>query len=238
MTARNIFLSFVGTLFGVIYFGAPALAQMPAAASKSGISAKMPAVVVDPATKKALSLTPDIANGEEIFGVCAGCHLPTGAGAPNGTFPQLAGQHKEVIVKQIFDIRDGRRVNMMMLPFAQSLVDEQEVLDVAAYIQTLPIQKGNGIGPGTALAQGEKVYKENCQVCHGANGEGSGEQFYPLLAGQHYAYALRQINEVAEGKRGNADPTMLKIVQGLSAEDKEAVSDYTSRLQWVERTAK
>lgn len=236
--ARKIFLGFVGMLIGVTNFGVLALAQMPASAAKNGIDAKIPPVVVGPTTTKALSLTPDLANGEEIFGVCAGCHLPTGAGTPNGTFPQLAGQHKEVIIKQVFDIREGHRINMTMLPFAQSLANEQEVLDVSAYIQTLPIQKGNGVGPGTALAQGEKIYKENCMVCHGANGEGSGEKFYPMLAGQHYAYLLRQVNEVAEGKRGNADPTMLKIVQGLSAEDKEAVSDYASRLQWAERTAK
>jgi len=43
--------------------------------------------------EEALTLTPDLENGLEVYEVCAACHLPEGWGKPDGTFPMLAGQH-------------------------------------------------------------------------------------------------------------------------------------------------
>ena len=36
----------------------------------------------------------------------------------DGTFPQLAGQHTTVLIKQMADIRAGERDNPTMYPFA------------------------------------------------------------------------------------------------------------------------
>jgi len=186
----------------------------------------------------ALDLKGNVENGKEAFEICAACHLPSGAGRPDGTFPQLAGQHTTVIIKQIADIREGRRDNPTMYPFAKTLVDSQELADVAAYIATLPIPTDNGKGPGTNLALGEKLYKENCTVCHGENGAGDAAKFYPVLAGQHYKYLLRQINDIADGRRRNANPDMVKIVAPFTPEQRDAVVDYMSRIRWPERQAK
>ena len=184
----------------------------------------------------ALTLTGDIENGEEAYEICSGCHLPSGAGRPDGTFPQLAGQHPVVVIKQIADIRAGRRDNVIMYPFAVSLIDQQELADVAAYIKTLPIPTDNGKGPGTNLEEGKKLFDRDCVECHGAQGEGNAEKFYPVLAGQHYKYLLRQIVEIAEKKRRNANPDMVKIVETYTHEEQIAVVDYMSRLTWPERS--
>ena len=186
----------------------------------------------------ALTLTGNIENGEEAYEICSGCHLPSGAGRPDGTFPQLAGQHPVVVIKQIADIRAGRRDNVIMYPFATSLTDQQELADVAAYIQTLPIPTDNGKGPGTNLEEGKKLFDRDCVECHGAYGEGNAEKFYPVLAGQHYKYLLRQITEIAEKKRRNANPDMVKIVENYTHEEQIAVVDYMSRLHWPERSKK
>jgi cytochrome c553 len=186
----------------------------------------------------ALTLKGDIENGEEAYEICSGCHLPSGAGRPDGTFPQLAGQYPNVIIKQIADIRAGRRDNPIMYPFAKSLVDQQELADVSAYIQTLPIPTDNGKGPGTHIDQGSELYARDCVQCHGEHGEGNEEKFYPVLAGQHYKYLLRQIGEIAEKKRRNANPDMVKIVEKYTHEEQIAVVDYMSRLTWPERSAK
>jgi cytochrome c553 len=185
---------------------------------------------------EALQLKGDLVNGEDVFEVCSACHLPSGAGRPDGTFPQLAGQHTTVIIKQIADIREGRRENPIMYPFAKTLTDSQELADVAAYIETLPIPTDNGRGSGKDLEKGEKLYKDNCVQCHGDHGEGNAEKFYPVLAGQHYKYLLRQIEEITSGKRRNANPDMVKIVKTFDEDQLEAVVDYMSRLSWPERS--
>ena len=184
----------------------------------------------------ALTLKGDVENGEEAFEICSGCHLPSGAGRPDGTFPQLAGQHTTVIIKQIADIRAGRRDNPIMYPFASSLIDQQELADVAAYIQTLPIPTDNGKGPGGDLELGKKLFDRDCVKCHGEHGEGNAEKFFPVLAGQHYKYLLRQINEIAQKKRRNANPDMVKVVEKYTPEELAAVVDYMSRLTWPERS--
>ncbi len=184
----------------------------------------------------ALTLEGDIENGEEAYEICSGCHLPSGAGRPDGTFPQLAGQHPNVIIKQMADIRAGRRDNPIMYPFAISLIDQQELADVSAYIQTLPIPTDNGKGPGTNLELGKELYDRDCVSCHGDKGEGDAAKFYPVLAGQHYKYMLRQIHEIATKKRRNANPDMVKIVEKYTEEEQDAVVDYMSRLTWPERS--
>ena len=50
---------------------------------------------------EALKLKGDKKRGEEAYEVCGACHLPSGAGRPDGTFPQLAGQHTTVLIKQM-----------------------------------------------------------------------------------------------------------------------------------------
>jgi len=187
---------------------------------------------------EALKLTGDTVNGEEAYEICSACHLPSGAGRPDGTFPQLAGQHTTVIIKQIADIRGGLRDNPIMYPFAKTLIDPQELADVAAYIQTLPIPRDNGKGPGTGMERGGELYARDCVECHGDNGAGNAEKFYPVLAGQHYKYLLRQIGDIAAGRRRNANPDMVKIVKEYPAEDLAAVTDYMSRIRWPEREAK
>jgi cytochrome c553 len=184
---------------------------------------------------EALQLEGNVERGLEAYEICSACHLPNGAGRPDGTFPQLAGQHRTVLIKQIADIREGRRDNPIMYPFAITLTDPQELADVAAYVETLPIPTDNGKGPGEALDRGGELYARDCVKCHGDHGQGKMEDFFPVLAGQHYAYLLRQIRDIAGGRRRNANPDMVKIVKEYPDEDLVAVVDYMSRLGWPER---
>jgi len=180
---------------------------------------------------EALKLKPDLENGLEVYEVCAACHLPEGWGKPDGTFPMLAGQHKNVIIKQLSDIRALNRDNPTMYPFAlpKSIGGSQSIADVAAYIAKLPMNPEPGYGDGKDLALGEKLYKENCVRCHGANGEGSEEKYYPRIQGQHYKYLVRQFEWIRDGKRRNANPDMVKQIQGFSDKDMRAVMDFVSR---------
>ena len=92
----------------------------------------------------------------------------------------------------------------------------------------------NGKGAWAAgtpeFAQGEKLYKENCVECHGERGEGSYEKFYPRIEGQHYNYMLRQFEWIRDGKRRNANPDMVKQINGFSDKDMQTVINYVSRI--------
>jgi len=182
---------------------------------------------------EALHLQGNAENGRDVYEVCAACHLPEGWGLDDGTFPQLAGQHHNVIIKQLADIRAGNRDNPTMYPFAlpSQIGGAQALADVVAYMAKLPMTPKNGVGPGDDLEHGKKLYEENCVRCHGPNGEGDNDKYYPRVHGQHYNYIVRQFGEIKNGKRRNANPDMVEQVKNFSARDVLAVSDYTSRLK-------
>ena len=183
---------------------------------------------------EALHKKGDVKAGKDAYEVCGACHLPSGAGRPDGTFPQLAGQHSTVLIKQMADIRAGLRDNPTMYPFAATLTDAQELADAAAYIQSLciPVDHGKYEGKDAALqiSQGKDLYEKQCKECHGANGEGNKEKFYPVIAGQHYKYLLRQMTEIREGKRRNANPDMVKVIKPYTDAQLVAISAYQSSL--------
>jgi cytochrome c553 len=183
--------------------------------------------------ERALSLEPDVAHGLEVYRICADCHQPEGWGLPDGSVPQLAGQHRTVIIKQLADIRAGNRDNPTMLPFAsaQRIGGAQSVADVAGYIDTLEINASNGKGPGKDLELGRTLYAGNCAQCHGPQGEGDADAYVPRIQAQHYAYMVRQFEWIRDGKRRNANPEMAAQIQHFTDREMRAVLDYVSRLE-------
>jgi cytochrome c553 len=181
---------------------------------------------------EALGLIPDHENGIYTYEVCSACHQLNGWGLDDGTFPQISGQHVNVIIKQLADIRALNRDNPTMYPFAlpQEIGGSQSIMDVAAYISKLPMNPNNGKGAGDDLELGAQLYADNCVKCHGETGEGSDEKFYPRIQGQHYNYLLRQYQWIKEGKRRNANPEMMAQIQKFTDRDTAAVLDYVSRL--------
>jgi cytochrome c553 len=179
----------------------------------------------------ALARAGDPARGAQVYEPCASCHLPNGAGRSDGAFPQLAGQHATVLVKQIADIRAGRRDNPIMYPYAALHAEPRELADVAAYLQSLPVPQDHGQGPGgEPLERGEALYRRDCQVCHGDRGLGDAGLFQPRLAGQHYEYLLRQLRDIAARRRRNANPAMVERVERYTDAELQAVADYAARL--------
>jgi len=184
---------------------------------------------------EALKLKGDRTNGEEAYEVCGACHLPSGAGRPDGTFPQLAGQHTTVLIKQMADIRAGLRDNPTMYPFAVTLTDPQELADVSVYIESLCIPPDHGKYEGADAAlqvsKGRELYEKQCLECHGKNGEGDKAKFYPVIAGQHYKYLLRQMTEIRDGHRRNANPDMVRIIKPYTDDMLVAISAYQASLK-------
>ena len=186
--------------------------------------------------EEALTLTPDLENGIDVYEVCSACHLPEGWGSEDGTFPALAGQHRGVMIKQLSDIRAQNRDNPTMYPFAleRAIGGAQALADVVAYIEKLPMNPEPGRGPWgpdtPEYEKGKKLYTDNCVECHGEIGLGDAEKFYPRINGQHYNYMVRQFEWIRDGKRRNANPDMVKQIEGFSDDDMKQVINYVT---WV-----
>ncbi len=184
-------------------------------------------------TRDVLALPGSAERGLEIYRECAACHMPEGWGMRSGIVPQLAGQHRNVVIKQLADIRSGYRKNRVMAPYAsvESIGGAQAIADVAAYIDTLEISVDNGKGPGDDLELGAKLYRENCVACHGDQGQGNNEAVVPRIQSQHFGYLVTQFELIRGGDRKNANPEMVAQIKGFEQREVEAVLDYVSRLQ-------
>lgn len=180
-----------------------------------------------------LDFIPDIEDGKTTFGVCARCHLPEAWGNADGTYPQLAGQHVNVLMKQLLDIRNGTRQSSLMYPFVQerTIGGYQELSNVVAYISTLPMNPAHAKGPwqeGTSeYKQGKKIYQQFCAGCHGENGQGNNELVYPKLQGQHFQYMSQQLGRIKSGLR-TVHPAMHAVVENLDLEQLEKAVNYAS----------
>ena len=94
----------------------------------------------------------------------------------------------------------------------------QDLTDVAAYVAYLPRfpATAKGIGDGTSLGEGASMYFQKCERCHGPLGQGDLLRRRPRLAGQHYAYLLRQLQETAANQRPGMDRAHVDMLQGIS----------------------
>lgn len=190
----------------------------------------------------AMHLTPNLENGKRIYQeICTTCHDDTGWADGSdiarqfepGFFPQIASQHKNVIIKQLADIRDGNRDNPIMYPFTlgKYIGGPQDIADVSAYVASLKPNLNNNIGNGFDLELGADLYRVHCQKCHGKYGEGDNEKFYPKIQGQHYNYLLRQFVWIRDGRRRNANTKMRRQIARFTFREMMAVIDYVSRLK-------
>lgn len=179
-----------------------------------------------------LEFEPNLDNGKDVFEVCASCHLPEGWGNPDGTYPQLAGQHRNVLMQQLLDIRSGKRENNIMYPFVQerTIGGYQALADVVAYISTLPVSTAHGQGPwkpGTEQHdRGGEYYHRLCSGCHGNDAMGNDRAGYPRLQSQHFNYLKQQTRRIKTGLRQSA--IMSPIISPLSDQTIEEILNYIS----------
>jgi cbb3-type cytochrome c oxidase subunit III len=184
---------------------------------------------------EAKAAKPDMAAGEaKASTVCAACHVADGSrGMP--TYPILQGQHPEYIVKQLMDLKEGRRKNSIMNGMAATLSHE-DMANVAAFYAAK--QAKPGVAKNKDLvAVGEKIFRGGiakkgvpaCAACHSPNGAGLPVQ-YPRLAGQHADYTKTQLTAFRQGERNNS-PQMSAIAANLSDKEIEALADYVAGLR-------
>lgn len=175
--------------------------------------------------------------GKAKSATCAACHGADGNSmAP--AFPKIAGQGERYLIKQIADIRDGRRQVPEMTAFVTGLSDE-DIADISAYFAS---QAPSGGGAKEELVEfGERIYRAGiekkgvpaCMACHGPAGKGQAQAGFPALAGQHDAYTAKQLHDFSMSTRTNDGDTkmMREIAYRLHEKEIEAVSSYIQGLR-------
>jgi cytochrome c553 len=182
----------------------------------------------------ALRSNADAVHGAELFAQCTACHGPDGGGEVNGSVPRIAGQHYRVLVKQLVDFRYGKRWDFRMEGMADKhhLTGPQDIADVAVHVSGLAEPDRRGLGNGEFAIEGGRIYLAQCRSCHGAVAEGDAARGIPRLAGQHYAYLMRQMYDAVDGRRPALPRLHSQRIAPLDFEQVRAVSDYLARIGW------
>jgi len=177
----------------------------------------------------------DAAKGKGMTAMCAACHGADGNSAI-ANFPKLAGQNEKYLVKQLQDIKSGKRTVVEMTGLLNNLSD-QDLADIAAFYAK---KKGTvGHAAKDLVEQGQDIYRAGiadkgvaaCTACHSPTGQGNGQAGFPAVGGQHAAYTEKQLKDFAQGKRNNDPGEMMQdIAAKLSEEEMKAVSSYIQGL--------
>jgi cytochrome c553 len=159
--------------------------------------------------------------------VCIACHGPGG----NATIPQypiLAGQTWRYIYLQLKDFKEGRRNDPLMSPMAADLTRE-DMIELGNYFAAQKPAPTGFKADGARVAAGKKKNDEVlCPMCH--LGGFTGQNEIPRVAGQHYAYVVKQLKDFKARSRTNDAGNMTSVAGTLSDDDIENLAHYIANL--------
>src|SRR6202166_4038082 len=128
-----------------------------------------------------------ISDGSRLYAPCVVCHQPNAWGSPDGAIPNLAGQQKRYLERQLAVFRSGAREDTTMLVHP-IFGDQHNIAAVASYLSGLEANPNPVKGSGEHLRVGQELYAHICAACHGIDGRGEQGNRGPRIAGQHYPY--------------------------------------------------
>jgi cytochrome c553 len=169
--------------------------------------------------------TPDqIGLGATLALRCTGCHGAQGLSGANS--PNLAGQHSEVIYKELVDFKRGARTDAVMDAMVATLTDAN-MLDLAHYYSDLPsAESDRGLSGAPALVRvGDPMRSiAPCASCHGRSSRKIGA---PMLDGEPLRYLVDQLSAFANGARRNdANAVMRGEVRRMTAAEINLVAEH------------
>ncbi|GAB3004758.1 hypothetical protein GCM10010960_18500 [Arenimonas maotaiensis] len=89
----------------------------------------------------AMGVKGNAAAGKQKAVVCAACHGADGNKTLDNTYPKLAGQYPDYLLKVLKDYKSGKRNNAVMAGQVQAL-SEADMANLAVYFGSLPGQMG------------------------------------------------------------------------------------------------
>ena len=208
-------------------------------------AAGVPRTRVVAETPKPTNVTSDVVMNSQMFGApdkrsvgrgatlalqCAICHGSNRQGQVDT--PNLEGQPAAAVYKQLRDFKAGARTNAVMSPFAQRL-NEQDMLDLAAYYSYLPRQPGSHPDPAVSAAEivARGAPMRNIPACASCHSTSDAKLGAPWLDGQSAVYLKAQLEAFTKGGRRNDISEQMRNIarQMTAAEIDEAARYYASR---------
>ena len=193
------------------------------------------AAVIGLATIGTVQAAGDAEAGKAKAASCAACHGPDGNSmAPS--FPKIAGQHADYLVKQLQEYKSGERKDATMNGMAAPL-SEQDMADLAAYFASQEATVGKAAEDKVEL--GQTLYRAGnaasgvsaCAGCHGPAGNGNPMAKFPSLSGQHADYTAMQLKNFRAGARANDAGSMMRgIAKKMTDAEIDAVAQYIQGL--------
>ena len=148
----------------------------------------------------------DPAAGEVMFRQCALCHGQRGQGILGGKYPRIASMPEYYLLNALHDYQAGERgYDAMVVVGALQTAEEQDLVNLAAYISDLDITLDVPGPEDGDPRSGKRMYKSDCKTCHGRKGEGKSRKESPPLRGQYHEYLQRQIALFQTKERIHAD---------------------------------
>ena len=185
------------------------------------------------------------------MGVCATCHGEFGQGGAHGEYPRLAGLPERYIAKQLQNFRSRKRINIPMFPYTEEReLSDEDIRAISSYLSAikLPTTPPQFKGDEDALtrlqmmekvmivprsdgdiANGGKIYQDECNSCHAKNGRGRGA--FPMLVGQYSNYLRKQAHSFVKGERPHDEDDSRGILAELKDTDIRDILAYLTSIQ-------
>lgn len=159
---------------------------------------------------------------------CVACHGPGGV-STQPLIPNLAGQTARYIYLQLKDFKEARRSHPEISPTAVNL-SREDMLTLAAFFSEQPVPANGFTADPARAAKGKDLADVTlCTICHQGSYQGQNE--IPRLAGQHYDYLKKQLQDFRARARTNDAGNMISVTKTLSDEDIENLVHYLAGMQ-------
>lgn len=165
----------------------------------------------------------DLEAGRRKAEPCGACHGADGNATIAGT-PSLAAQPAWFTHWTLIKLRDGRRKDQVMSPFAVNLSDA-DMADLSAYYAAQPARRRPQAVDATKAAAGRELASlHNCTSCH--RPDLSGQNQVPRVAGQDLRYLIKLLRAYKAQTAGDLEGLMTQAAQALSEADIENLAHY------------
>ncbi|MFT4655655.1 MAG: cytochrome c oxidase subunit 2 [Kangiellaceae bacterium] len=186
----------------------------------------------------------DPAMGKASYAVCGSCHGAQGEGNTALNAPNLNVMSDWYMARQLNYYKKGirgahkdDRFGQQMAAMSATLIDDKAVINIAAYIQSLPDTAAEETIAGNTV-RGHSYYV-TCATCHGKKGEGKFGVNAPRLAGQHDWYLKRQIENFKDGIRGRHKDDLYGVQMVLMSrilQDERAINDVVAYINTFDKS--